>query len=119
MYNRYERWTKNFFESWKNLEGVKTTELISKNVKYYETALGEPCSSFDDVIELWKIVPTNQSNISYEFEIVAYNTEKCVVNWRMSRIMNNTTTQRIDGIIIFSLDEDDKCSYFKQWRYTE
>ncbi len=119
MKERYLKWTKSFFESWKNLEGVKTTELLSKNVEYYETALGNPCSSFDEVVDLWKVVPENQSDITYNFEIVAYNQECCVVNWRMLRTINNSQVQKIDGIIMFSLDSNDKCSYFKQWRYTE
>lgn len=118
MKERYLGWAKRFFESWKNLEGVKTTELFAKDVEYYETALGAPCSSFDEVVKLWAVVPNNQSDISYSYEIVAFNEERCVINWRMSRIVNNTS-QRIDGIIVFALDDDNKCKFFKQWRYTE
>ena len=36
----YELWLNKFMESWKNLEGIKTTELFSKDVKYYETPMG-------------------------------------------------------------------------------
>ena len=119
MKNRYLTWATKFFESWKNLEGVKTTELLSEDVEYYETALGEPCRMFEEVIELWRVVPSNQANIAYTFNIVAYNEDRCVINWKMSRTLNGEIEQKIDGIIVFSLDSENKCSYFKQWRYTE
>ena len=118
MKERYLDWANRFFESWKNLEGVKTTDLFARDVEYYETALGTPCSSFDEVVKLWAVVPDNQSDISYSYELVAFNEERCVVNWRMSRTLNNTV-QHIDGIIVFALNDKDQCTFFKQWRYTE
>ena len=119
MKERYINWANKFFESWKNLEGVKTTELFAKDVEYYETALGSPCQSFDEVVALWAVVPQNQSNITYSYEIVAFNEERCVLNWRMSRTLANGTHQHIDGIIVFALDDNNLCKFFKQWRYTE
>ena len=120
MKERYLDWARKFFESWKNLEGVETMELFSKDVEYYETALGTPCKSFDEVVKLWAVVPQNQSNISYNYEIVAFNENHCVINWRMSRtLLSNNTLQHIDGIIVFALDNNNLCTFFKQWRYTE
>ena len=54
-----------------------------------------------------------------KFEIIAHNDETCIVNWQMTRTMTkNETKQEIDGIFQISLNEDGKCTYFKQWRFT-
>lgn len=36
LLKKYDKWTKDFMDSWKNLEWRKTLELLSKDVKYYE-----------------------------------------------------------------------------------
>jgi len=62
---------------------------------------------------------TNQKDIDYKFEIVSYNEDTCIINWQMTRTMTaNNTKQEIDGIFQISLNEDGKCTYFKQWRFT-
>lgn len=92
---------------------------MDKNVKYYENPIDSPCSSFDDVIKLWNVVADNQKDIEYKYEIVAYNDDTCIINWQMARTMTSTDTkQEIDGIFQISLNEDGKCTFFKQWRFT-
>ena len=49
----YIAWLNSFFESWKMLEGVKTVNLFSDDVKYFETPSGHGCESIDAVKELW------------------------------------------------------------------
>ena len=117
---KYERWVKEFMESWKKLDWKRTLELLDKNVKYYENRIDMPCKNFEEVEKLWNIVPENQRDITYKFEIVAFNENTCIINWQMNRIMTKTNIkQEIDGIFQISVNNDGKCTYFKQWRYTK
>jgi len=119
MLEKYNNWTKEFMESWKELDWKRTLKILDKEVKYYENPIDEPCKTFEDVINLWNVVADNQKDINYEYEIVAYNDNTCVINWQMTRTMTtNNTKQEIDGIFQISLNEDGKCTYFKQWRFT-
>ncbi len=113
----YANWLKKFMESWKNLEGAKTTELFSKDVQYYETPIGDPCKTWDDVVALWAVVNYNQKVISYSCNILCQTEDICIVNWQMERYMGETH-QNIDGIFQISLDDEGKLTYFKQWRTT-
>lgn len=118
---RYRDWMDGFMNSWKNLEGAKTVEWLSKDVKYYENPDGAPCASFEEVASLWEIVPQNQRNISYNYEIICVDDMYCIYNWKMTRTLitnGKELHQKIDGIFQVKLDEDNKCSYFKQWRST-
>lgn len=115
----YENWTKEFMESWKELDWKRTLKTLNPNVKYYENPIDNPCGNFEEVTKLWNVVADNQKDIEYKFDIVAFNDETCIVNWQMTRTMTkNNTKQEIDGIFQISLDENGKCTYFKQWRFT-
>lgn len=93
-----------------------------KNKSEYEwfiDPIDEPCANFDEVTNLWNVVGDNQKDISYKFEIVSFNEETCIINWQMTRTMTKTDTkQEIDGIFQISVNDDGKCTYFKQWRFT-
>lgn len=116
---KYEKWTKEFMESWKQLDWKRTLKTLDENVEYYENPIDEPCSNFEGVINLWNVVADNQKDITYKFDIISYNEKTCIINWQMTRTMTATNTkQEIDGIFQVSVNDDGKCTYFKQWRFT-
>ena len=119
MKEKYDIWTKDFMESWKQLDWRRTLETLSKDVKYYENPIDEPCKNFEEVINLWNVVEENQKDIDYKYKIISFDENICIINWQMTRTMIKTNVkQNIDGIFQISLNEDGKCSYFKQWRFT-
>lgn len=116
---RYEKWTKDFMESWKELDYKRTLETLDKNVEYYENPMDKPCADFEEVTNLWNVVADNQKDINYKFNIVVFNEDICIINWQMTRTMTKTDTkQEIDGIFQIAINDDGKCTYFKQWRFT-
>ena len=119
MLEKYNNWTKEFMESWKELDYKRTLKTLDEKVEYYENPIDEPCSSFEEVTKLWSLVPYNQKDIEYKFELLTYNEETCIINWQMTRTMiEGNIKQEIDGIFQISLDKDSKCTYFKQWRFS-
>lgn len=119
MIEKYNKWIIDFMESWKNLDWEKTLTLISKDCKYYENPIDDPCKSFEEITNLWNVVADNQKDIDYSFNIVLCDESTCIVNWQMTRFMTKTNIkQEIDGIFQISLDNEGKCKLFKQWRFT-
>lgn len=119
MKEKYDKWIREFMESWKALDYKRTLETLSKEVLYYENPIDDACKSFEDVINLWNVVADNQKDIDYKYDIIIYNDDVCIVNWQMVRIMtSNNKKQEIDGVFQISLDQNGKCIYFKQWRFT-
>lgn len=119
LLNKYDMWTKDFMESWKELDWRRTLETLSHDVKYYENPIDEPCKNFDEVMDLWNVVADNQKDISYTYKIISYDEDVCIINWQMIRTMTKTNQkQQIDGIFQISLNDDGKCNLFKQWRFT-
>lgn len=119
MRERYDIWVREFMDSWKELDYERTLKTLDKNVLYYENPIDNPCKDFDEVINLWNVVADNQKNIEYKYEIISFNEELCIVNWQMKRTMTaNNIRQEIDGIFQISINDEGKCTYFKQWRFT-
>lgn len=120
LFNRYDKWTKDFMESWKDLDWKRTLETLSKDVKYYENPIDKPCANFEEVESLWNVVADNQKDIEYKYQIVSYNEDTCIINWQMTRVMTKTNSkQEIDGIFQVSVNSDGLCTLFKQWRFTK
>ncbi len=116
---KYEKWTKEFMDSWKELDWKRTLKTLDKNVEYYENPIDEPCKNFEEVTNLWNVVADNQKDIDYKFKVVSFDENTCIINWQMTRVMTKTNQeQEIDGIFQISLNDKGLCSYFKQWRYT-
>ena len=119
LFNKYDKWTKEFMESWKNLDWKRTLETLSKDVEYYENPIDKPCANFEEVESLWNVVADNQKDIEYKYNIVSYNEDTCIINWQMTRVMTKTDTkQEIDGIFQVTVNDDGLCTSFKQWRFT-
>lgn len=119
MIEMYDKWVKEFMDSWKDLNWRKTLATLDSNVKYYENPIDKPCSNFNEVIDLWKIVADNQKDIEYTYKIITCDEKFCIVNWQMKRvILPSNIVQQIDGIFQISLNTSEKCTYFKQWRFT-
>jgi len=119
MKNNYEEWTKEFLESWRNLDYQRTLKTLDPNVVYYENPIDAPCKNFDEVTALWNIVATNQKEIDYQYDIICCDEKFCIVHFQMTRIMTATNKKQwIDGIFQISLNDKNQCTYFKQWRFT-
>ena len=119
LFIKYNTWTKEFMESWKELDWKRTLKTLDKNIEYYENPIDAPCKSFEDVISLWNVVADNQKNIDYKYEIILFDDKTCIINWQMTRTMtSDDSRQEIDGIFQISLNEEGLCTFFKQWRFT-
>ena len=118
--NIFQNWLDQLGKKWIALDPEGAADLFSKDVVYFESTLKNPCKSWGEVFELWKVIPDNQKDITYNFEILAIKDDLCVANWQMERtLLPQNIKQKIDGIFVIKLNKDGLCNYFKQWRTAE
>lgn len=117
---KFQNWLNELGEAWSNLEPRKAANLFAKDIEYYESVLKDPLKDWNKVFDLWKIIPKNQKDVSFNFEIIAIDGKMCVANWRVERtLLPQNTRQKIDGIFVFKLNNEGLCNFFKQWRTAE
>jgi limonene-1,2-epoxide hydrolase len=107
----------NFMTAWKNQDVEAVMQTIADDCEYYETVFEKPCQNISEIKKLWEVVPTNQKNIEYSYEIISENKNFCLINFLVKRTMiSSEEVQEIDGIFQVAVNEDDQCTFFKQWR---
>ena len=117
---KFHHWLEKLGKAWSDLNPEVAADLFSKDVEYYESATKNPCESWDKVFDLWRVIPTNQKDIVFNFDILAISGNVCIANWRVKRVLlPQNIGQKIDGIFVFKLNKDCLCNYFKQWRAVE
>ena len=115
-----KNWLNNFKTAWEERNPEKAALLFSKDVIYYESLFSEPCENWDEVSKLWQVVPQNQKEVSFNYEIISITEKIGVVNWKVSRIkLPSNQKELIDGIFLISLNAEGLCNLFKQWRATK
>jgi len=113
---KYNKWIISFMDGWKNRSADSVMKTISTDCKYYESVFEEPCKDIDEIKKLWEVVPLNQKDIEYNYNIILENEEFCIVNILVYRtIVPSDIRQKINGIFQISLNPDGKCNFFKQW----
>jgi hypothetical protein len=116
-----EEWIKKLGEGWKNLDPNSVMDLFDKNnIEYFEEATDEPVTTWEDVKELWDVVPNNQKDVEFHSKIICQKENWALINWQVTRYsISQQVKQFKDGIFEVKLNEAGKCIYFKQWVSTK
>ncbi len=103
----YNDWLDKLKEYWLNKEVSKIVgELFATNVIYYET----PFDKVDDITTVWNDI-LEQNIISLEYKIIGIKDSIIIANF----IMKLDTNYLCDMVYEIKLDDNNKCTYFKQW----
>jgi len=114
---KFKDWFQKLGEAWTERDPHQAANLFSKDVEYYESVFDSPCENWDKVLNLWKVVPTNQKDVTFDFEIIATKNDLAVANWKVTRTLLPTNQKQIiEGIFVIKLNDEGRCNYFKQWR---
>ena len=113
-----EVWARQFGEAWANKDVDAVMSLFAQSeLTYYENALNEPIRDWNEVKQLWNIVPNNQKDIAYQSSVVAETPDGGIIHWQMSRtLVPSNEKQVIDGLFEVKLNKFGECTFFKQWR---
>lgn len=107
-----------FGKAWENLNPDEAMAQFSKeDLTYYESVFSQPLTSWEDVHRLWDIIPANQKNVKFKYEILITSENHSIIHWKVERFfVPINAMQKIDGVFEIKLDDRGLCIYFKQWR---
>ena len=112
---RFNEWFIRLGEAWSERNPQKAASLFSKDVEYYESVFDKPCASWNEVYELWKVVPESQKDVTFEHELIAVNDNLAVANWKVTRTtIPANQKQKFDGVFVIKLNSEGLRNYFKQ-----
>lgn len=105
-------------KAWAALDPAAVMRLIDPNdITYYESTFNEPTNNWWKVKELWDVVPANQRNVSFWYEILLHDEQKVLAHVKVARTMvPSGEKQDIDAAFLFGLSDRGLINYFRQWR---
>lgn len=114
----FDIWLSKFGQSWQEQNVDDIMSLFDRdNITYFESVFNPPITSWNKVKKIWKVVPTNQKDITFTYSIISCSKIQGIVNWKVTRFfIPKNENQFIDGIFQISLNEKGLCTFFKQWR---
>jgi hypothetical protein len=110
----YHNWLTNFGKCWEEKDFSFLRDLLSDNIRYYENPNQNPLTNKKDIVNQWKKDLEKQEKISFSYEILKEDNDSCIANWKASFLIH-TEEYKYDGIYIVRLNENNQCTYFKQW----
>ncbi len=116
--NQIHRWMDAFGLAWSSKDVDVVMGLFDKdNIEYFESVFNPPLTDWAAVKKLWAVVPANQKDITFSYDIVLSSKASCVIHWNVSRVLLPANEkQLVDGIFLIRLNNKGLCTFFKQWR---
>lgn len=112
----FSNWFERFGQGWEKLDPDIVLKLFSEDVLYYENGF-ESVNGKAKVRELWEVVPSNQKDVVFKFDILFNEADKCAVHWEVNRLrLPGFDKESLDGVFVITLNKDGLCTEFRQWR---
>jgi hypothetical protein len=110
-------WAEKFLKAWADLNPEGALAVLSKDVEYHESPFSGPCKSWQEVKNLWTVVPDNQKDITYKHDVVMVEGDLGLIHWNVRRTtLPEGKRQEFDGVFLVRLNQKGLCTMFKQWR---
>lgn len=105
--NKFEKWCNDLKQFWQSKDIDKIIDLFDKDIIYYETP-NTKINSVEEIRKMWEEIKEQNTN-DIELRILCVNNNKCIANY----ILNDSISY--DMIYEIELNNENKCTYFKQW----
>lgn len=115
-----ETWVETLLSAWKAddiSEGAeRAVSCFSEAVIYQETPFATALSGHDEVRQYWVEMLSSQEDVSYSYEIKAWQDAKLVLNWRVKyRDVNSSGIVSLNGVSVGLFNDKGLCYDWREW----
>lgn len=115
-YDSFRNWLELYGKAWTLRDPELLNALFTEDVKYYEKPFSLPFDGMDSVKDYWRIVVQTQSDIKFEYKILAVSETNGIAHWKASFVRKPSKEfVKLDGIFVANLNSENKCSLFREW----
>jgi len=101
-------------KAWETKDYELLGTMFPEKLTYYESPFLPPLTEKQKLVDQWKKDLEKQQDIRFDYNILHENQNSCLANWSASFARENGVIT-LDGVFHFKLDEENRCTYFKQW----
>jgi hypothetical protein len=115
-FERFDAWLDRYKRAWESRDPDAAQAIFTADATYQVTPFREPEIHRDGIRAYWVRATRDQRNVQFGSDMLAANGDTGVCRWRVQfDVVTDGTRVEIDGIFVFTLNDDGLCSRFQEW----
>lgn len=112
----FKSWLDLYKRAWMTRDPELIRELFTDDASYQEKPFELPMNGLEAIRDYWKVVSETQEDVKFNYQILGQDKNQGIAHWSASFIRRpQKTLVKLDGIMIASLNSDNKCTAFQEW----
>src|SRR5262245_58158336 len=112
----FESWLNTYKRAWETFDTAASVALFTDDATYQVSPFSEPLRGREMLIAYWSNVAATQSDVHFDYHVLAVGDGLGVNHWSASFIKRKTgKLVRLDGIFVVKLNADERCTEFSEW----
>jgi ketosteroid isomerase-like protein len=110
----FRSWLERYFAAWGSNDPDDVAALFAEDAEYSWGPFREPARGRDEIVRAW-VEGGAPSRIRWSVDPIATSGDRGVAHWTVSFPSDEGTTVELDGILVCSFDDDDRCTLHREW----
>ena len=112
----FAAWLAAYKRAWENLDTAASVALFSEDALYSILPFSTPLVGHNALAAYWSKVAVTQSDVHFDYDILAVTAELGINHWSVSFIKRKTgKLVCLDGIFVVRLNVNGLCTEFREW----
>jgi len=113
--NTFADWLDKLVDIWESRNPGAIIDQCADKFLWFETPFDKPITTKEDLLKEWESVLA-QKDIVVTYTLLSVEDNTCLAHWTatFTRVPSDENVS-IDGIFQVTLDEQGKCTKFRQW----
>lgn len=118
-HQQFEDWLIKLKNIWETKKPEEIVNLCAEDFLWYESPFSEPYKTKEQLLRDWQGI-LDQENIAVSYQILNIENNIGIAQWHVvfTRLPSREAVE-LDGIFKVLLDEQGKCTEFRQWHNTK
>jgi len=112
--NYFKNWLDKLIDTWVSREPEVIIDICADKFEWYEYPFQKVITTKEDLLKEWQSV-LSQKNIYVTYEIITVQDNIGLAHWSGSFTRDTGKKVQMDGIWKFTLNNEGKCTEFRQW----
>lgn len=115
-YSMHKFWLDAYKAAWQSQNPAAIADLFGEQALYQISPFQEPLRGREAITAYWRGICETQQNVRFSYELFSVQDGLCVAHWwvNFQRVKTGKIVE-LDGILVFSLAQDECCSTFREW----
>ena len=115
-----KRWLEAYEKAWESRDAELVVRLFTTDASYRETPFAEAFEGREAIRDYWSRVTADQSDIDFEFEIIAMNGATGIAQWSAKfRTKSGDVPVELNGVFVLEFAGPTEVRSLREWWHAQ